>query len=100
MKVLRVIHFGFELKLLGFRCQNGKYDIQQLAVFCNNDDVALHEQLRKFWEIEEAEKTYIQSEEDFYCEDFFKYTNRRQPNGHYIARLPFKENFQNNIRPL
>lgn len=54
--------------------------------------------LRKFWEIESdpiQNKKRILSEEEIYCEDFFKETTTRDKEGRYVVRLPFKKENSN-----
>ena len=63
----------------------------------SSDDIMLHEQLKRFWELEEVEKCDPESESDKFCENFYQQTTRRQNDGKYVVRLPFKENFPNEI---
>ncbi|XP_065355015.1 uncharacterized protein LOC135949392 [Calliphora vicina] len=67
------------------------------TIVSNSEDLVLHEQLRKFWELEEAEKSDIETESDVYCENFFQQTTTRQSDGRYIVRLPFKKIFPTEI---
>ncbi|XP_075151197.1 uncharacterized protein LOC142225306 [Haematobia irritans] len=53
----------------------------------------LHDQLKKFWEVEEVERSIAQSNEDIWCEDFYKNTTYRDPDGRYVVRLPFKKEY-------
>ena len=57
------------------------------------DDVELNGLLRKFWEIEElpATERYVTEDERF-CEEFYKSTVKRHAEGRYLVRLPFKPN--------
>lgn len=50
-------------------------------------------QLKKFWELEADTKTNIKptlTEEETRCEKFFAETTRRDEDGRYIVKLPFK----------
>ncbi|XP_075157916.1 uncharacterized protein LOC142231183 [Haematobia irritans] len=52
--------------------------------------VSLNEDLRKFWELEEVPSNRNNlSESDVWCEQFYKDTTVRQPDGKYSVRLPF-----------
>ncbi|XP_046801098.1 uncharacterized protein LOC111682254 isoform X1 [Lucilia cuprina] len=53
----------------------------------------LNNLLRKFWEQEELLSPKLISEEDQYCETFYKNTTTRQQDGRYVVRLPFKKEF-------
>ncbi|XP_067637745.1 uncharacterized protein [Eurosta solidaginis] len=53
----------------------------------------LSSQLRKFWEEEEIPQPPQISPEDQACEQIYATTTTRAPNGRYIVRLPFKEEF-------
>ncbi|XP_037293581.1 uncharacterized protein LOC119189038 [Manduca sexta] len=55
--------------------------------------------LKKFWELEEQLPRSTWSEEEQACEEIFKRTTNRTPEGRYIVNLPFREDFaqcQNN----
>ncbi|XP_037827511.1 uncharacterized protein LOC119615570 [Lucilia sericata] len=54
--------------------------------------VSIDEQLSKFWELEEVSTKKILSEEDKICEDIYRSTTLRNPEGRYIVSLPFKHN--------
>ncbi|XP_036329665.1 uncharacterized protein LOC118741797 [Rhagoletis pomonella] len=58
---------------------------------CSN--ATLSSQLRKFWEEEEIPQPPQISPEDQACEHIYATTTTRAPNGRYIVRLPFKEEF-------
>ncbi|XP_017471618.1 PREDICTED: uncharacterized protein LOC108362968 [Rhagoletis zephyria] len=58
---------------------------------CSN--ATLSSQLRKFWEEEEIPQPPQISPEDQACEHVYATTTTRAPNGRYIVRLPFKEEF-------
>lgn len=62
-----------------------------------SDDIALHEQMRRFWELEEVSNIHKMSETDTYCEEFFKQTTYRNQNGRYVVRLPFRKEFPKEV---
>lgn len=51
----------------------------------------LDEQLEKFWKSEELPMTQMRSADEIECENHFKKTTTRAPDGRYIVRLPFRE---------
>ncbi|XP_075157942.1 uncharacterized protein LOC142231209 [Haematobia irritans] len=57
----------------------------------------LNEDLRRFWELEGITADSVPSEDDMWCEDFYKSTVHRQPDGRYVVRLPFKHKLPSNI---
>ncbi|XP_075167628.1 uncharacterized protein LOC142239732 [Haematobia irritans] len=50
----------------------------------------LNEDVRNFWELEEIPKIKQRSDTDIWCEDFYRKTTRRLPNGRYKVKLPFR----------
>ncbi|XP_064292696.1 uncharacterized protein LOC135309931 [Plodia interpunctella] len=63
--------------------------ISHIAVMHSN--VETEDILKKFWELEaEPAKKKIFSEEEVKCEELFTNTTRRDSNGRYIVRLPFR----------
>ena len=48
------------------------------------------ENLRRFWEIEEVPAAQLWTAEEKRCDDHFKETTRRSPEGRFIVKLPFK----------
>ncbi|XP_017481434.1 PREDICTED: uncharacterized protein LOC108377116 [Rhagoletis zephyria] len=56
-------------------------------------NTTLSSQLRKFWEEEEIPQPPQISPEDQACKHIYATTTTRAPNGRYIVRLPFKEEF-------
>lgn len=54
--------------------------------------------LKRFWELEEVEPTRIQTPDDVECEQHFRSTHRRNTQGRYIVRLPFKQDPQLMLR--
>ncbi|XP_037826401.1 uncharacterized protein LOC119614330, partial [Lucilia sericata] len=59
----------------------------------STEDFTLDELVRKFWEQEEIPSTRPASSEDEYCEKFYQQTTTRLPNGRYMVRLPFRQEF-------
>ncbi|KAL0852558.1 hypothetical protein ABMA27_016977 [Loxostege sticticalis] len=65
-----------------------------------NNILAMHTQvheddiLKKFWEMEEQPPILkkVFTEEEQRCEEFFKNTTKRTPEGRYVVKLPFREN--------
>lgn len=67
------------------------------ATVSPSDNIALNDLLRKFWETEEIPNFPKVSSQDTYCEDYYKETTRRTPEGRYIVRLPFKQEFNTTL---
>ncbi|XP_075156671.1 uncharacterized protein LOC142229953 [Haematobia irritans] len=61
------------------------------------DDTALHEQMRKFWELENLNEIQQIDESEAYCEDYYKKTTYREDSGRYVVRLPFRSEYPQNI---
>ncbi|KAI5727292.1 hypothetical protein M8J77_000310 [Diaphorina citri] len=61
------------------------------SLFINSQDDILSNQLKQFWEIEEAVPQKILSPEDKACEKHFLETYQRNQCGQFIIRLPFKD---------
>lgn len=53
-------------------------------------DSSLEDLVKRFWEIENYASSASSSEEDSFCEDFFKQNHTRLENGQYSVKLPFK----------
>ncbi|XP_071577544.1 uncharacterized protein [Temnothorax nylanderi] len=51
---------------------------------------SLESELRRFWEVEELPRQSILTPQDKYCEEHFRLTHSRDPDGRYVVRLPFK----------
>ncbi|XP_071579890.1 uncharacterized protein [Temnothorax nylanderi] len=60
------------------------------AHHCLNS-LSLEQELRRFWEIEEIPRKTNLTPEDAKCEEPFRLTHSRCPDGRYMVRLPFKE---------
>ncbi|XP_065356502.1 uncharacterized protein LOC135950906 [Calliphora vicina] len=58
-----------------------------------SENSALNNTLRQFWEQEELPLKPVISEEDQYCETFYKQTTTRDSDGRYVVRLPLKKEF-------
>lgn len=70
----------------------GIFAREKIQTSCNlslRDD--LNEAIHKFWEIENYTSVKSTSDEDEYCEAFFKKNYSRQSDGRFIVRLPIKE---------
>lgn len=62
------------------------------ATVCLISNTELNDQLKSFWEIEEVQEQIGPSEEETRCEEIlFRTTHKRNEEGRYIVRLPFKE---------
>ncbi|XP_024875147.1 uncharacterized protein LOC112456681 [Temnothorax curvispinosus] len=57
--------------------------------FCSQGE-SLEAELRRFWEVEEIPRSSILSPADEQCEEHFRQTHSRCPDGRYMVRLPFK----------
>lgn len=55
-------------------------------------DVALHDQIQKFWQQEQVPEFSRKSEEERFCDEHFENTHSRSTSGRYCIRLPFKPN--------
>ncbi|XP_058816228.1 uncharacterized protein LOC131679509 [Topomyia yanbarensis] len=70
------------------------------AISCNITTVSLnslHENLEKFWKIEELPIRSDRSPHEKKCEEFYIKTVSRMPDGRYIVRLPRHTNFETMI---
>ncbi|XP_011867810.1 PREDICTED: uncharacterized protein LOC105561982, partial [Vollenhovia emeryi] len=56
-------------------------------VFCS---LALEQELRRFWEVEELPRQSILTPQEKQCEEHFRGTHSRDATGRYVVRLPFK----------
>ncbi|XP_076285541.1 uncharacterized protein LOC143211602 [Lasioglossum baleicum] len=63
---------------------------QSIDVHHSTVVIDLDRTLRKFWEIEEIPSHVTTTPDDEKCEQHFKATHSRQPDGRYVVRLPFK----------
>lgn len=50
----------------------------------------LVEQLAKFWAIEEVSDEADKHNEEDFCDTYYRKTTKRNPDGRYVVRLPFK----------
>lgn len=53
---------------------------------------SLEKSIERFWKLEEIPFTQDFTEEEQYCEDLFTRTIKRAPSGHFIVRLPTRNN--------
>nr|CAH7726126.1 unnamed protein product [Callosobruchus chinensis] len=54
-----------------------------------NDSIS--NQIQRFWEIEECSLSKPLSEEESYCENYFRDTTRRHESGRFIVKMPLKQ---------
>ncbi|XP_065365492.1 uncharacterized protein LOC135958516 [Calliphora vicina] len=66
-----------------------------LATFCNQ--VELNAQLARFWELEEVPQATRWSEREEICEELYRTTTYRNPDGRYVVSLPFRREFYNEV---
>lgn len=67
---------------------------KQLATYLSLND--LHNDVEKFWQTDEfISKGTSLTDEEKYCESFFKQTMSRDDTGKFIVRIPFKPNLSN-----
>ncbi|XP_017480692.1 PREDICTED: uncharacterized protein LOC108369973 [Rhagoletis zephyria] len=62
-----------------------------------HSEVALDQQLTAFWELEDIPKNKNLNEDDKYCEELYRKTTERNPDGKYVVSLPFRQEFPANI---
>lgn len=84
-------HFGWMLI--------GKIEspLNALHIRCHHAMIDTESLLKGFCEVEAVPERSPYSDEELWCESFFKQTHTRQPNGRYIVRLPFKFHFNPNV---
>ncbi|XP_075163644.1 uncharacterized protein LOC142236255 [Haematobia irritans] len=70
--------------------------VSTFANFVTSSD-NLNEELKKFWELEEVTSMKPQSDNDVWCENFYKENTIRQPDGKYVVRLPFRHDLPPNM---
>ncbi|XP_067215149.1 uncharacterized protein [Linepithema humile] len=54
----------------------------------------LHDQIARFWQLEECNPSIKGSVEDTICEDYFCSTTTRNEEGRFVVSIPFRENLQ------
>ena len=59
--------------------------------FCAVNQKPLNEILENFWKIEELPAQHFLSPDEKQCEDIYTSTTTRDPEGHYVVALPFKD---------
>jgi len=62
-----------------------------------SEDELISTHLRMFWETEEVSYSKPLSDSDQYCQNLYASTTTRLQDGKYMVRLPFKEDFPQNI---
>ncbi|XP_055614961.1 uncharacterized protein LOC129761273 [Toxorhynchites rutilus septentrionalis] len=71
---------------------------RQSSVRCNVATIAdLHNDMEKFWNIEEDPSANNHSPDETACEEFFQRTVARDSSGRYMVRLPFKESLMQRL---
>ncbi|XP_075150809.1 uncharacterized protein LOC142224916 [Haematobia irritans] len=70
--------------------------VSSFASFVTSSNT-LNNEIRKFWEIEEVPTSRKCSENDDWCEEFYKGTTVRESDGKYKVRLPFRNDLPSNI---
>ncbi|XP_059221613.1 uncharacterized protein LOC131996176 [Stomoxys calcitrans] len=63
-----------------------------------SDEMSLESRITKFWEMEDLPRRKSMSDGDRFCEENYKLTTRRDPNGRYIVTLPFKAEFPTTVQ--
>ncbi|XP_075150837.1 uncharacterized protein LOC142224944 [Haematobia irritans] len=61
------------------------------------EESSINEMLRKCWEQEEVPTSHLVSAADAFCEEYYRKTTTRLPDGRYMVRLPFKEQFSDSL---
>ncbi|XP_065370916.1 uncharacterized protein LOC135963067 [Calliphora vicina] len=70
-------------------------NIRSVSSFYN--EIALNNQLQKFWELEEVPKKPRLSEEDLHCENVYQSTTYRDDSGRFVVSLPFRREYPEDI---
>lgn len=73
-------------------CQSPTSVVTTSVVMHSVNDVALHDQIQKFWQQEQVPEFSKKSEEEQYCDKHFEKTHSRSTSGRYSLSLPFKPN--------
>ncbi|XP_075163068.1 uncharacterized protein LOC142235694 [Haematobia irritans] len=80
---------------------SGPMKIEPIRAFTTSilpsEDSSLNEILQTFWELENIPVSHPISDEDQFCEEFYKKTTVRGVDGRYIVRLPFRKEFSDSI---
>jgi len=73
----------------------GKFQdsIHTYHIRCYQTSLDTESLLKNFCETESVPSRSLHSDEERWCESFFKETHTRQPNGSFMVRLPFKWHF-------
>ena len=86
------IPIPYRLSVIGWLeigCKKGQtYNSSSLQAYFVS---SFADSLQRFWEIEEVPATKHLTEEERTCEEQFKSTIRRNPDGRFIVQLPFKK---------
>ena len=66
--------------------------IQSLTTCFSSMKLITEDTLKKFWEIEELLQGRCFTKEEQACEEHFQRTTKRNQDGQFVVKLPFKEN--------
>lgn len=64
-------------------------DQPSFSICCFSSEAKLHDQIEKFWRIEEVDQKAIISKNEEICENYFIQTHRQDETGRFIVSLPF-----------
>ncbi|XP_024876784.1 uncharacterized protein LOC112457783 [Temnothorax curvispinosus] len=67
-------------------------DPPRFYICCFSSEATLHNQIEKFWKIEEVEHKAVMSSDDEICERHFMKTHWQDDTGRFTVSLPFKGN--------
>ena len=74
---------------LGWVIVGGVNEIKASTASCNFSK--LEDQVSRFWVIEDVSGISNESSTDIFCENHYRATTTRNPDGRYVVRLPFRE---------
>lgn len=77
--------------------QYGVSNTKKRTILTLHNQIELNEQLKQFWELEEITPKRRLTRDEQQCEEYFKRTVKRELNGRYVVRLPFKDIETNGI---
>ncbi|XP_037818450.1 uncharacterized protein LOC119608194 [Lucilia sericata] len=61
------------------------------------NEIALNNQIQKFWELEEVPKRTKLSDDDRHCEEVYNSTTYRTQSGRFVVKLPFRREYPHTI---
>lgn len=80
------IHTIFGLVIAGNIDDNHENNVYKCMLGVHS---ALDVAVTKFWQSEEVNDANVENPDDVFCENYFKETTKRTPEGRYVVRLPF-----------